>query len=233
MFKPHLIFLPLHNSQLYWENLLIQIHSQNSFSSVEIYIQPGELFDQWEGGREGRRGRDGTHPTDTSQLSPLTVLLSGLSADQPGVRPAEEPDLPAGGDGQHHHQAEAGAAGQGQHRGDPPAADQDEDVHEPHHAEEPYDGRPRRPARWGIVHGNSYKSSKMFFTVEALAFFVRVRIQHRNSFCNPSLPLFAEFFAVWKSISHILDYCLLIRSIYWKGCSIKHKIHLHSHSTHF
>ena len=77
------------------------------------------------------------------------------------------------------------------------------------------------------------RAPRWFLTVEALAFFVRVRMQHRNSFCNPSLPVFAEFFAVWKSISHILDYCLLIRSIYWKGCSIKHKIYLHSHSTHF
>ena len=120
---------------------MIQIHSQNSFSSVEIYIQPGELFDQWEGGEGGKEGggRDGTHPTDTSQLSPLTVLLSGLSTDQPGVRPAEEPDLPAGGDGHHHHQAEAGAAGQGKHSGDSPAADQDEDVHESHN-QEPHDG---------------------------------------------------------------------------------------------
>ena len=141
-------------------------------------------------------------------------MSAGVPVDGAGGGAAAESEQPPGGDGLDHHEAAAGAAGQGQHRGDAAAADQDEDVHEPHHAEEPHDGRPRRPTRWGIVHGNIHKSSKMFLTVEALAFFVRVRMQHRNSFCNPSLPVFAEFFAVWKSISHILDYCLLIRSIY-------------------
>ena len=88
-------------------------------------------------GREGGR-REGRTPhirlTNTD-----TLLLPGFCPHQPGLGPPEESQLPAGGDRQHHHQAEAGAAGQGQHRGDSPAADQDEDVHESHN-QEPHDG---------------------------------------------------------------------------------------------
>ena len=104
-------------------------------------------------------------PSEKYSIRPFldhkTVLSAGVPVDGAGGGAAAESEQPPGGDGLDHHEAAAGAAGQGQHRGDAAAADQDEDVHEPHHAEEPHDGRPRRPARWGIVHGNIYKSSKM------------------------------------------------------------------------
>ena len=97
-------------------------------------------------------------------------MSAGVPVDGAGGGAAAESEQPPGGDGLDHHEAAAGAAGQGQHRGDAAAADQDEDVHEPHHAEEPHDGRPRRPPRWGIVNGNMYKSSKMILDCCSISF---------------------------------------------------------------
>lgn len=78
--------------------------------------------------------------------------LLGVSVDWAGCWATEKPDLAAGGDGLHHHQAEAGAAGQGQHCGDSPAADQDEDVHESHNSKEPNDGSSGWFTRWVKLH---------------------------------------------------------------------------------